>query len=67
LLENEQVQQDQMDELQQQYDVLIEQNVLSETLNQKLTREYGKAQVEISTHLEQLQALENEARVSVTI
>ena len=56
-----------MDELQQQYDVLIEQNVLSETLNQKLTREYGKAQVEISTHLEQLQALENEARVSVTI
>ena len=43
-----------MDELQQQYDVLMEQNVLAETLNQKLTREYGKAQVEISTLLEQL-------------
>lgn len=38
---------EQMDELQQQYDILLQQNVSAEETNQKLTREYGKSKVEI--------------------
>ena len=36
-----------LEELQQEYDILLTQNVLGEEQNQKLTREYGKAKVEI--------------------
>lgn len=33
--------------MQKQYDILLEQNVKAEEVNQRITREYGKANVEI--------------------
>lgn len=47
LQENEQKLNLALEELQQEYDILLTQNVLAEEQNQKLTREYGKAKVEI--------------------
>lgn len=38
---------EQLNDLQKQYDILLEQNVKAEEVNQRITREYGKANVEI--------------------
>lgn len=57
LQEAETKQKQALDELQQEYDILLQQNVLGEEQNQKLTREYGKAKVEIQTLNEHIDGL----------
>ena len=38
----------QLEDIQTQYDVLLQQNVTAEEANQKLTREFGRAKVELT-------------------
>ena len=47
-----------MNDLQKQYDILLEQNVKAEEVNQRITREYGKANVEIR-HLKEKISIAN--------
>ena len=49
-----------MNDLQKQYDILLEQNVKAEEVNQRITREYGKANVEIRDLEERLEKSKNE-------
>lgn len=49
-------QQEQLNDLQKQYDILLEQNVKAEEVNQRITREYGKANVEIRSLKEKIQS-----------
>lgn len=51
---------EQMNDLQKQYDILLEQNVKAEEVNQRITREYGKANVEIRDLEERLEKSKNE-------
>jgi len=46
---------EQLNDVQKQYDILLEQNVKAEEVNQRITREYGKANVEIRDLDERLQ------------
>lgn len=45
----------QLEDIQTQYDVLLQQNVTAEEANQKLTREFGRAKVELTNTNQQLQ------------
>ena len=53
--QNEEKLTEQLNDMQKQYDILLEQNVKAEEVNQRITREYGKANVEIRDLDERLQ------------
>ena len=55
-------QQEQLNDLQKQYDILLEQNVKAEEVNQRITREYGKANVEIRNLKEKNSVVNKELR-----